>query len=212
LLSAQFFPEQFPRLKRGIPPWKDNLFDMFKDCLIDWSKMFATDSSVPSEGDPITPNNTLGGRKRTSSGATESTATCPSKKARQGKATQSTADSPSKKSIGGNTGSTRKEKMKVTSLIQKLIVDLDTADAVPQQIVDKALQLKKDEDQATKDEIKRCLDLAVGSGISKSSPKFFFLTKLFRDKYWRIVFLYFNTDEERLQWILHAYADPKMLQ
>lgn len=102
--------------------------------------------------------------------------------------------------------------MKVTSLIQKLIVDLDTADAVPQQIVDKALQLKKDEDQATKDEIKRCLDLAVGSGISKSSPKFFFLTKLFRDKYWRIVFLYFNTDEERLQWILHAYADPKMLQ
>ena len=131
MLSAQFFPEQFPRLKRGIPPWKDNLFDMFKDCLIDWSKMFTTDSSVPSEGDPITPNNTLGGRKRTSSGATESTATCPSKKARQGKATQSTADSPSKKSIGGNTGSTRKEKMKVTSLIQKLIVDLDTADAVP---------------------------------------------------------------------------------
>ena len=171
--------------------------------------MLATAASEPSEVDPISPTTTAGGRKRSSSAATQSTATSPSKKARSGKATQSTAESPSKKSIWVKPGSTRKDKMKVTSLLQKLI-DLDSTDQGPQQILDKAVQIKNQEEQATNEAIKTCLDLAVASGICKSSPEFFFLTKVFQSQYWRFVFLYFDTPDERLRWIHNAYADPKM--
>jgi len=59
--------------------------------------------------------------------------------------------------------------MKVTKLLTKLVVDLDGTDEAPQQIVDKAVQMKKHEEQ----DIKNCLDLAVACGISRSSHEFF---------------------------------------
>ena len=75
MLIEQKFPETVPRLMRSIPPWKDKLFEMFKECIIDWENMLATAASEPSEVDPISPTTTSGGRKRSSSAATQSTAT-----------------------------------------------------------------------------------------------------------------------------------------
>jgi len=98
--------------------------------------------------------------------------------------------------------------MKVTKLLTKLVVDLDGTDEAPQQIVDKAVQMKKHEEQ----DIKNCLDLAVACGISRSSHEFFFLTKVFQRERWRAIFQYFQSPEERLSWIQNAYSDPTFLE
>lgn len=86
--------------------------------------------------------------------------------------------------------------------------DLDGTDEAPQQIVDKAVQMKKHEEQ----DIKNCLDLAVACGISRSSHEFFFLTKVFQRERWRAIFQYFQSPEERLSWIQNAYSDPTFLE
>ena len=86
------------------------------------------DDSAPSSGDPLSPTNTSGSRKRSSSAATQSTATSSSKKAKAAKATDSTATSPSKKGLWVNPSASRKKQLKVTNLLQKLVVISESKD------------------------------------------------------------------------------------
>ena len=194
-------------MRRPIPPWKDKLFDMFKECIIDWANMLPTDDSAPSSADPLSPTNTSASRKRSSSAATQSTGTSPSKKAKTAKATDSTATSPSKTGLCTNVSAARKKQLKVTKLLEKLVVTTENKDDKAQKIVDKAVQIKKEEE----DDIMHCLDLAVECGIQSGSHEFFFLTNVFQQAKWRVVFKWFKTPDERLAWIHNAYSDPKFL-
>ena len=184
-------------MRRPIPPWKDKLFEMFKECIIDWANMLPTDDSAPSSGEPLSSTNTSGSRKRSSSAATQSTATSPSKKAKAAKATDSTA----------NASAARKKQLKVTNLLEKLVVNSESKDEKAQKIVDTAVQIKKEE----QDDIMHCLDLAVECGIQSGSHEFFFITNVFQQAKWRVVFKWFKTPEEHLAWIHNAYSDPKFL-
>ena len=95
----------------------------------------------------------------------------------------------------------------MTNLLQKLVVTSERKDDGAQKIVDTAVQIKKDE----QDDIRHCLDLAVECGIPRSSHEFFFITNVFQQEKWRVVFKWFETPEERLAWIHNAYSDPKFL-
>jgi len=180
---------------------------MFKECIIDWANMLPTDDSAPSSADPLSPTNTSASRKRSSSAATQSTGTSPSKKAKTAKATDSTATSPSKTGLCTNVSAARKKQLKVTKLLEKLVVTTENKDDKAQKIVDKAAQIKKEEE----DDIMHCLDLAVECGIQSGSHEFFFLTNVFQQAKWRVVFKWFKTPDERLAWIHNAYSDPKFL-
>jgi len=80
---------------------------MFKDCTIDWSQVDVTGDDGTSEGDGTSPTTTSGSRKRQSSGATTST-----------------ADSPSKKNKRPKAAMPKKEKLKVTSLLQEMFLEM----------------------------------------------------------------------------------------
>ena len=180
---------------------------MFKECIIDWANMLPTYDYAPSSSDPLSPTNTSASRKRSSSAATQSTGTSPSKKAKTAKATDSTATSPSKTGLCTNVSAARKKQLKVTKLLEKLVVTTENKDDKAQKIVDKAVQIKKEEE----DDIMHCLDLAVECGIQSGSHEFFFLTNVFQQAKWRAVFKWFKTLEERLAWIHNAYSDSKFL-
>ena len=169
--------------------------------------MLPTDDSAPSSADPLSPTNTSASRKRSSSAATQSTGTSPSKKAKTAKATDSTATSPSKTGLCTNVSAARKKQLKVTKLLEKLVVTTENKDDKAHKIVDKAVQIKKEEE----DDIMHCLDLAVECGIQSGSHEFFFLTNVFQQAKWRVVFKWFKTPDERLAWIHNAYSDPKFL-
>jgi len=162
---------------------------MFKECTIDWSKMEVTGDYGTSEGDGTSPTTTSGSRKRGSSGATTSTAESPSKKNKRPKAP-----------------SAKKERVKVTSLLNKMFLELKKPGVQAKQVIDQAAELQKEKAE----DLKSCLDLAVRSGLSQSSDEFFFLTKLFKSDHWRAVFRYLGTSEDRLAWIYKAFADPTL--
>jgi hypothetical protein len=49
--------------------------------------------------------------------------------------------------------------------------------------------------------IDRCLQLAVESGAAKNSEEYYVARELFISGYNRHIFLKFNTNEERLNWL-----------
>jgi len=166
---------------------------MFKECTIDWSKMKVTGDYGTSDGDGSSPTTTSASRKRASSGGTSSTAESPSKKNKRPKAP-----------------SAKKEKLKVRSLLQSMFLEMKKPAEAAKQVLDQAHELKKAKEKEKADALKYCLDLAVHSGISRTSDEFFFLSKLFKSEHWRGVFCYLQTPDERLAWIDKAFADPTM--
>ncbi|XP_039817785.1 uncharacterized protein LOC120680243 isoform X3 [Panicum virgatum] len=187
------WPDEVNRLKRGFPTWTAKLYDMFKECTIDWSKMKVTGGYGTSDSDGSSPTTTSGSRKRASSGGTSSTAESPSKKNKRPKAP-----------------SAKKEKLKVRSLLQSMFLEMKKPAEAAKQVLDQAHELKKAKEKEKADALKYCLDLAVQSGISRTSDEFFFLSKLFKSEHWRGVFCYLQTPDERLAWIYKAFADPTM--
>lgn len=65
---------------------------------------------------------------------------------------------------------------------------------------------KKQEDQETR-EIEASLEMAIQCGASEASNEYYIVTKLFRDKYNRIIFSKFKTDEGKLSWLTRSYED-----
>jgi hypothetical protein len=59
-------------------------------------------------------------------------------------------------------------------------------------------EAKQAKSVAKKEEIARCLQLAVESRTCKNSEEYFVATQLFRSDYNRYIFSSFDTDEERL--------------
>ena len=100
--------------------------------------------------------------------------------------------------------------MKVRSLLQSMFLEMKKPAEAAKQVLDQAHELKKAKEKEKADALKYCLDLAVQSGISRTSDEFFFLTKLFKSDHWRAVFRYLGTSEDRLAWIYKAFADPTL--
>ena len=100
--------------------------------------------------------------------------------------------------------------MKVRSLLQSMFLEMKKPAKAAKQVLDQAHELKKAKEKEKADALKYCLDLAVQSGISRTSDEFFFLSKLFKSEHWRGVFCYLQTPDERLAWIYKAFADPTM--
>ena len=148
-----------------------------------------------SEGDGTSPTTTSGSRKRQSSGATTST-----------------ADSPSKKNKRPKAAMPKKEKLKVTSLLQEMFLEMKKPGVQAKLVLDHVAELKKNKEKEKVEEAKASLELAVQSGLSRTSDEYFFLSKLFKSEYWRGVFSCMTTPEECLAWIQKAFADPTIIE
>jgi hypothetical protein len=65
---------------------------------------------------------------------------------------------------------------------------------------------KKEQEQETQ-EIEDCLRMAVERGASEANNEYYMATKFFYDKYNRIIFSKFKTNEGKLGWLTRCYMD-----
>ena len=121
-----------------------------------------------SDGDGTSPTTTSGSRTRASSGGTSSTAESPSKKNKRPKAAMP-----------------KKEKLKVTSLLKEMFLEMKKPGVQAKLVLDHAAELKKNKEKEKVEAAKASLELAVQSGLSRTSDEYFFLNELFKSEYWR---------------------------
>ena len=121
----------------------------------------------------------------------------------------STASSPSKSA----------KRVPVMTIMQGLVTQLEidshkdeqTIQSISETMVAKFKQREEEAKQAklAKMEarmvhIDRCLQLSMESGAAKNSEEYYVATELFRSGYNRHIFLKFDTNEERLNWLQRA--------
>ena len=106
----------------------------------------------------------------------------------------------------------KKEKLKVTSLLKEMFLEMKKPGVQAKLVLDHAAELKKNKEKEKVEEAKASLELAVQSGLSRTSDEYFFLSKLFKSEYWRGVFSCMTTPEERFAWIHKVFADPTIIE